>query len=364
MQISRQAQVLGVLLEKAPDFLVDMGALESFFLKRTLEKIPVTSPIFICGLARSGSTLLLELLDQHPATASFRYYDYPFVHCPVFWRQLSRWIFKLDAEPVERAHKDKLMVSPLSPEAFEEILWMHFFKDIHREDMPHVITEIREEFKDFYVNTIKKVLHTEKATRYLSKENYNICRISGLKKIFPDAKFIVPIRHPVTHVGSLLKQQALLLESETENRAILQYMQRVGHFEFGLDRRAINTGDPQQSRDINALFKQGHDVLAYASQWSVIYDYARQQFANDSSVRFVKYDELCHQPVTVLKDLFAWLDLSVDEVQLQDLAKSVVSPDYYQPSFSEKDIHIITSCTQKTASSFGYTDAYEKITMA
>ena len=32
---------------------------------------------------------------------------------------------------VERAHGDRLMITPSSPEAMEEPIWMHFFDNAH-----------------------------------------------------------------------------------------------------------------------------------------------------------------------------------------------------------------------------------------
>ena len=43
----------------------------------------------------------------------------------------SRTCYKADAPPTERAHKDRILVTPDSPEAIEEVLWMRFFPRAH-----------------------------------------------------------------------------------------------------------------------------------------------------------------------------------------------------------------------------------------
>src|SRR3546814_12886608 len=85
-------------------------------------------------------------------------------------------------------------------------------------------------------------LWVRRRPRYLSKANYNVTRMEYLLKLFPDARFVLPLRDPAAHIASLMKQQRLFCEGERRHPAALEHMRRIGHFEFGIDRRPINVG--------------------------------------------------------------------------------------------------------------------------
>ena len=51
----------------------------------------------------------------------------------------SRQVYRSDAPPAERAHKDRILVTPDSPEAMEEVLWMRFFPAVHDEAASQVL---------------------------------------------------------------------------------------------------------------------------------------------------------------------------------------------------------------------------------
>ena len=49
-------------------------------------------PVYLCGLARSGTTFLLRLLNKSGEFASLSFRDMPFVMSPNLWAKLSgRW---------------------------------------------------------------------------------------------------------------------------------------------------------------------------------------------------------------------------------------------------------------------------------
>ena len=66
------------------------------------------------------------MLARHRDVATHRYRDFPPVMTPIFWNKAFGRTYGKDAVPVERSHKDRIMVTPDSPEALEEVLWMAF----------------------------------------------------------------------------------------------------------------------------------------------------------------------------------------------------------------------------------------------
>src|SRR3546814_18543019 len=88
-----------------------------------------------------------------------------------------------------------------------------------------------------------------------------------LLKLFPDARFVLPLRDPAAHIASLMKQQRLFCEGERRHPAALEHMRRIWHFEFGIDRRPINVGDGAIGEVLQA-FKSGDEVGGQALYWA------------------------------------------------------------------------------------------------
>jgi hypothetical protein len=76
-------------------------------------------PVFVVGMARSGTTTLLNLLFATGEFESSRYRDLPLPLFPAFWRKVHKG-FHQGQSPIQRVHDDGILVSPDSPEAFEE----------------------------------------------------------------------------------------------------------------------------------------------------------------------------------------------------------------------------------------------------
>lgn len=355
MKLARSVQVTGWLLEHFPDLLVDLGKLESQWLDSKINSVAIEKPIYIGSLARSGSTILMESITAHPSTASFCYRDFPFVQMPVWWRHLSGWIFDLNAAPSERAHGDRILVTPNSPEAFEEILWMHFFPQIHQSNMSQKLSGDRHypDFERCYRAVIQKLLWQQGASRYVAKENYHISRMDYLSRLFPDAQFVIPVRHPLTQIASLLRQHQRFCHLENEEAAILKYMQRAGHFEFGLDRRPVNVGQAEDSTLIREYFESGRDAEGYAEQWRVIYRYVNE-IQSRANVKLVFYEKLCANADEVLTDLYQWLGLEAEPAQHQSWQQRFSLPEYREPILSSEDGQTVWHITGDVAQSLGY----------
>jgi len=241
---------LGGLVQRWPAFWLWLGRLESSRLAEQISQVPIRMPIYVCGLARSGSTLLHEVISSHPGVATHRVKDYPMVFTPYWWRRATA---KLRPQPPrERAHQDRVMITTDSPDALEEMLWMAFFPRCHDPSVANVLgaQESHPAFESFYRLHIRKLLLAEGATRYTAKANYHIARLPYLARLFPDARFVIPVRAPATHIASLMRQHQLFSQGQRKHPRALAYMRRSGHFEFGLDRRPIHLGDGERVRRI------------------------------------------------------------------------------------------------------------------
>ena len=199
----------------------------------------------------------------------------------------------------------------------EEVLWMRFFPNGHDDAASQVLDAATSNpaFERFYVDHLKKILLVRGGQRYLSKGNYNLTRFAYLLKLFPDARFIVPVRDPRWHIASLMKQHRLFDAEERRDPRILKHMQRAGHFEFGLDRRVINVGDAQAAQEIATLWRDGHEVRGWARYWAMLYGFVRGSAGAGPAVRqaslIVRYEDLCDRAEATLSATFAHVGLEL-----------------------------------------------------
>lgn len=360
MQVDRWTHWAGGVAERFRDRWIALGNLETRLFCDDINGITIDRPVYVGGLARAGSTILLEVLARHPAAVTHQYCDYPFLFTPVFWGRFLTRAAKPAPRAVERAHRDGIMVTPQSPEAVEEMLWMAFFESLHD---PAVINALdagvsQPDFERFYRDHLRKLLWLRHGERYIAKGNYNSTRFDYLLKLFPDARFILPIRAPVGHIASLMKQHRLLGEGERIHPRALAYMRRIGHFEFGLDRRPVNAGDDPTIAAILDCWQRGAEVEGWARYWSHIYGFVADRLdANEgllNATRVVRFEDLCEAPRATLAAMFAHCELEQSQDVIRQAATAIRYPGYYEPTFRAADLDLIERFTRATAARFGY----------
>ena len=226
--------------------------------------------VFVAGLSRSGTTILLNALYKSNEFASLSYQDMPFVLAPNLWSKLS--FSKKDIDFVERAHGDGIKVSSESPEAFEEVFWMTFNESDEN---------TKEKFKT-YVQLINKKSHKQ---RYLSKNNQNIRRLVLIYTTFPDSKILISYRHPIQHAYSLLFQHKRFIEVSKKDKFISNYMKWIGHTEFGPNYIPIH------NKNLN--FKNDLDINHWLEQWYLTYNNCLNSLIYKDNVYFICYEQLC-----------------------------------------------------------------------
>ncbi len=308
-----------------------LGNWETVCFKFRLKKIAVNESIYITGLARSGSTILLELLASVKGLASHRYRDAPFLMTPIFWNKFIS-VFSSKQELRERPHQDRIHINRESPEAFEELIWQYYFPKLHDEAHLHILNEENKNpgFDQFYNDHIKKILHIRKGSRYLSKGNYNIARIGYIHQLYPDAYFVVPIRHPLTQVYSLVCQHDKFLEYARQNPQVSEYLEAAGHYEFGPQRKPVCMTLDGAKRAVEA-WKSGDDDLGYAIQWADIYRHVHQAYLNNpelaKKIFILRYEDLCANPAATMSELLKFLNLK-DEGDIERAAQTISAPSY------------------------------------
>jgi hypothetical protein len=350
--------LLGGFVHRHPRFWLWLGNLESRRLAEELRTVQITMPIFVAGLARSGSTLLHEIVASHPGVATHRAKDYPMVYTPFWWRQATSK--RPPSKPRERAHQDRIVITSESPEALEEMLWMAFYPGCHDPARDNRLDANRRHrsFEAFYALHIRKLLLAEKATRYAAKANYHVARLPYLARMFSDAKILIPVRAPATHIASLMRQHARFSSGQRNNSRALAFMQRTGHFEFGRDRRPINLGNQQRVKAILNAWSRGEEVLGWALYWDMVYAYLNELLASQprirSMARIVRYEDVCACPEKTISALLDQCRLIRTDAVLAKYAGKIRAPDYYDSPFNAAQLALIGEITSSTARRWGY----------
>jgi len=333
-----------------------LARLESAVAGDLISDHPIEAPVFIAGVPRSGTTILVEILSSHPALTAHRYGDFPNVYTP-YWRNwLADKLQSGKTEPVERAHKDRVMITNRSPEAVEEVIWMNFFDHLHDPERNQVLDAATSnpDFERFYREHVSKLLAVRGASRYLAKGNYNTTRLRYIARLFPDARFIVPWREPVAQVASLVKQDRLFTRMAEEDSRVPVQLERSGHFEFGPAKRAVNLGSRSRAKAIEHDWAGGNLAAGWARYWADVYAHLLDAMEADlrlaDAVLLIDYRQLCERPEEILFAVrdHCRLDPETFGPIAADYEPRLTLPDYYAPDFGPGELESIAALTQVT----------------
>lgn len=292
--------------------------IDTILTRKITEKPNLLPPVYISGLARAGTTILLESLYSTGYFTTLTYRDMPLVTAPYLWSKITQKSKIKEEKRKQRAHGDFIYVNYDSPEAFEEVFWltfsnMDYVKEDHL-DLQDVDKELVEKYKRYIENIIKRD-SKNKFLCYLAKNNNNLLRINAIKAAFPDAIFIVPFRNPIDHAKSLLNQHKEFLNRHAQDPFAHKYMNWLGHFEFGANLKPFRFY--QESLPLNKEETQHIDY--WLRYWRTVYAYLLEfQAAN---ILFFNYDLLCQQPELHFEKLES--KLSLESGSLQKFSTSI-----------------------------------------
>ncbi len=289
--------------KKLSFFLTQIGELEDLFYD--YKNLQIIKPIFICGLARSGTTAVLNLLNNHSETGSFENQDLPFIKTLFFWNKINTLFYK-GLKQKSRIHGDGLMVDQYSPESLEEIIWKDFLEEYNNLGFFNFLDAkyFNKEFENHYIKQIKKILKVRgNKKRYLSKGNYNIFRIKYIKKLFPDSKIIICFRDPIELAISSAKVHQVFLNLSKENLYFDKRLNIMCHYEFGKFRKTV--AEHYNNFDNDNFNEQEY---YYLKQWHRIYNMVINEYKNLDDVIFIDNKTFFEKPF-LIKKLFKKLEL-------------------------------------------------------
>ena len=275
-----------------------LGEIESDIFAKKFSGQTSAQPVFVTGLPRAGTTLLLELLFKTGEFATFTYREMPFPLAPLLWASLTASGRKA-ASAKERAHGDGMEVSFDSPEAFEEVAWLTYLRNAYvgeKRLSPLQPDAVTAEFRDAFKTLVRKICAAQApdggTRRYLSKNNANISRIDALRAIFPDATILICLRDPASHVRSLMTQHQRFLSLHQSDAFAQSYMEWIGHYDFGANFRPIDFA----GRGFSSA--EAGDVNFWLRYWIDAYSYAARRI--DEKAGFIAYERMLSDPADAL----------------------------------------------------------------
>ena len=262
--------------------------IEKVFIKK---KIVIEDQVFITGLPRSGTTILLNIINSSEEFACSTYRNMPFILSPNIWSYISKLFKKSNSK--ERAHKDGIKIDIDSPEAFEEVFWKIFSKKNYIEDKKltehNLDSEILTEFQTF----IELVCQSKNKKNYLSKNNNNILRLTDLSNYINKGKIIIMFRDPLNHCASLKRQYFNFLKLHKEDKFFLNYMTFLGHYEFGLSYKSLFVDDKSDNKN---------DLDFWLKKWCYVYSNLIEK-NNSRNILFLSYESFCENPKNSLNKI-------------------------------------------------------------
>lgn len=281
------------------------------------EDDPAARAVYVCGLARSGTTILLRVLGELDAFRSLTYRDMPFVLAPNIWAALTR-SGQQDALPSERAHGDGMLVDFDSPEAFEEVFWRTFgeaLPDDSCDGMVPPTDDVMSAFADYRALVANpRARGTGGGTtrkRYLSKNNNNLMRLGALSRD-TTATILLAYRDPVATAQSLHRQHLNFCSVHARDGFGRRYMRWLGHREFGLDHRPFCFARPGMDPALSP-----DDVNYWLDYWNAVYRHILQQ--QDARFILVNHEILRRHPVGMLTNLLRTLGIDANIPPLAEL---------------------------------------------
>jgi hypothetical protein len=274
--------------------------------------IPPTPPIFVLGCQRSGTTWLANILDSSPDLLLFMepfsapYGIFPEFPSQFFFSERSspRLDYLLQKKMPLKLLRYKGMISQRSlydPKWFKIEKWLCKVGCKSMGMLPHQIKKKLLNFQLLNLNRMDTDLplypKNNQPTFWAIKELRFAGKIPVLLSAFPQARFLVIIRHPAATVHSILtwfgRGRLTELRHDLET-----YLEKI-------ETQPIAA----PYKDLIARCRQrglAHKVALY---WRVSYETLLKQLNHNPNTYFLVYEKLASQAEVTVEQLFAKFDI-------------------------------------------------------
>jgi hypothetical protein len=264
--------------------------------------------IVVSGLARCGTTALTLTLNKSKNLMSLNYSNMPLVMAPKLWRKVynpksnKKW---------ERKHGDNVIIHYSSTEALDE----YFFKVNLKDDYIKKEYLIEHEIKEsVYENYLKYHSSFTNNKIYLTKNNNFILRYKSFRNHNKNFKIIFMFRDPISHSNSLLNQHLKFTEFQKNDKFILQYMNWLGHHEFGQNEKRMKFNYKNK-------FTNKKSINYWLEVWINYYDYL---LTFDDSIILVDYNDFLNNPHECIYKISKEINLDMSDIKILKFTKKGV----------------------------------------
>ena len=215
----------------------------------------------------------------------------PFIFVPKITKIFDYLKNSKETELVERFHKDGIKININSPECLDEIYWIKTgFKG--KKSLQLKPKKIKNESLRAYSFLLDSYSDIEGDKNLVIKNNNNHLRIKYLSPFFKKSYFFIMFRDPIFHSYSLLSQHINFLKLQKQDPFILEYMDLIGHNEFGENVIPF----VYDTNDFNWYKKKDKLTIDYwIEQWIKTYSWIldNKEFSKEN-VFLISYEKLCN----------------------------------------------------------------------
>ncbi len=276
--------------------------------KKGLERRP--DFLIISGLARAGTTSMMNHIAKRKEFSSLSYANMPFLLAPNLWAKIYR---PKSGNEKERSHQDGIKIGLSSYEALEEYYHKTEAEDQYIEEKTLREYRLSAEAHDRYLD-YQKLIRQSPEQIYLAKNNNFLLRYSSLREHNPQFTMVILFREPLLHAASLLEKHHQYCALQQEDPFVLEYMNWLGHHEFGLghkvfsfDRQTPPIGEPEE-------------LDYWLKVWLNYYQKALS--IEDDKTLFIAYEDFCREPQKCLDKIYRNMDLKPKPEQIPSFANN------------------------------------------
>ena len=285
--------------------------------------------LIVTGLARAGTTSLLNGLQASGAFASLHYGYMPFLLSPGTW---SRWYRPVNTMKKERSHGDGVQVGLASTEALEEYFFSAQADYVEAESLKEYNLSPKQVEQYAQYRALVLAVQGDKKT-YLAKNNNAILRYASLSKQAPGMVMAVLFRHPLYHAASLAEMHLRFTALQTEDPFVLTYMDWLGHHEFGKHMKGFDFADGTQMAQGDPL-----KIDTWLHRWTGYYQ--RVLALHNHQMHIIEYDRFCTQPGAVIAALNSQLGNKTPAIAIVPHQNTRPTPEGADPIILAEALHV------------------------
>lgn len=288
--------------------ILDAPHVGHWLFKREVKRVLRGNPpsgrpfVIVTGLARAGTTSLLNLLHETGVFASLNYRHMPLLMAPGTW---VRWNKPKQSQSIERSHGDGIQLNLESNEALEEYFFSTYDDYVEQEHVSEYSLSVAR--AEEYAQYQDLVTAQHGGGLYLAKNNNALLRYASLAKHFPSMRTVVLFRQPIFHAASLMEMHVHFSAEQEKDPFFLTYMNWLGHYEFGQNCKAFSFADGSGMPD-----KSPVTLDDWLERWIAYYE--RVLAIKDDQMLLLSYDSYCYQPCQAVNVLLKAVGLPSTDI--------------------------------------------------